>query len=224
MCSREGSSNNVFPGDLLTGSISQVITPQMVNEVTLGFSHNHYGFRVGKGAVDQSTYTQYHRENFPNADPPRIEAYDPNPGPIQFSRTNKAEWPFMPDFLYAGGNRSNLSAWRPWGGLSRLAMTWNENFRYTFQDDLSYTKGRHNLKFGFFTERDAKTEPGSATYNGQYNFGHSSDNPLSTGNGYANVLLGVFTTYDELNNRLDREARHWQSDAYAQDSWRSTRG
>ena len=74
-------------------------------------------------------------------------------------------------------------------------MTWNENYRFTIQDDLSWTKGRHNLKFGFFTERDAKTEPGSATYAGVYDFGHSGDNPLSTGNGYANALLGVFTTY-----------------------------
>ena len=97
---------------------------------------------------------------------------------------------------------------------------WNTNYRFTFQDDLSFTKGRHNFKFGFFTERDSKTEPGSATYAGVYNFGHNADNPLSTGNGYANALLGIFTTYQELNDRLDRENMHWQSDGYAQDSWR----
>ena len=57
-------------------------------------------------------------------------------------------------------------------------------------------------------------------YAGIYNFGHNADNPLSTGNGYANALLGNFTTYTELNNRIDEENRHWQSDAYAQDSWR----
>ena len=82
------------------------------------------------------------------------------------------------------------------------------------------TRGRHNLKFGVFTERDSKTEPGSANYTGVYNFGHSADNPLSTSNGYANALLGVYTTYSELDNRVDREHRHWQSDVYAQDSWR----
>jgi hypothetical protein len=76
------------------------------------------------------------------------------------------------------------------------------------------------LKFGFFTERDSKTEPGSNTYTGLYNFGHSADNPLSTGNGYANALLGNFTSYSELTNRVDQENRHWQSDGYAQDSWR----
>ena len=62
------------------------------------------------------------------------------------------------------------------------------------------TKGRHNFKFGFFIERNSKTEPGSVGYAGQYNFGHSDDDPIS-GNGYANALLGRFTSYSELNNR-----------------------
>jgi hypothetical protein len=55
-----------------------------------------------------------------------------------------------------------------------------------------------------------------------YDFGHSGDNPLSTGNGYANALLGVFTNYTERTNRIDEERRHWQTDAYAQDSFRMT--
>ena len=53
----------------------------------------------------------------------------------------------MPDILFLGGNRSNLARWRPWAGNSRPGPTWNENFRYTFQNDLSWTKGRHNMKF-----------------------------------------------------------------------------
>jgi hypothetical protein len=71
-------------------------------------------------------------------------------------------------------------------------------------------------------ERNSKTEPGSQDYAGQYNFGHDSSNPISTGNGYANALLGVFTTYTERDNRIDREDRHWYSGFYAQDSWRLT--
>ena len=115
--------------------------------------------------------------------------------------------------------RSGFPSYRPSGGNGPLPRR-NENYRFTFQDDLSWTKGRHNFKFGFFTERDSKTEPGSVEYAGIYDFGHNANNPLSTGNGYANALLGVFTTYTERNNRIDQENLHWQSDAYAQDSWR----
>ncbi len=129
---------------------------------------------------------------------------------------------------FGGGDRSNLgtcgdtgcpNGYRPSGGNGPLPRQ-NENIRFTFEDNLSWTKGRHSYKFGLFFERNSKTEPGSNDYNGTYNFGHNADNPLSSGNGYANALLGVFTSYNERDNRVDAEVRHWQWDAYAQDSWR----
>ena len=213
-----GSHNNVFPGTLISGSMTQILSSSMVNELTAGFSHNHYGFRVGTGKLNMDDYTSYYRQNFP-FDPPRLEPFGPygDPG---FSRYNIDEFPYMPDMLYGGGARSNLTRWRPWGGNSRPGPTWNENYRYVAQDDLSWTRGRHNFKFGFVTEIDSKTEPGSSTYAGVYDFGHNASNPLSTGNGYANALLGVFTRYTERTDRIDADRRHWQTDFYAQDSWR----
>ena len=105
---------------------------------------------------------------------------------------------------YGGGDRAGLAQYRPSGGNGPLPRQ-NENIRLTFEDNLSWTKGQHNYKFGFFAERNSKTEPGSNDYNGVYNFGHSADNPLSTGNGYANALLGVFTTLRRA--RLPRRRR-----------------
>ena len=212
-----GTVNNMFPGDLVTGAFTQVVSNTMVNEVTAGFSHNHWGFRVGTGNLNASDYTDMYRQNV-GLDPPRLEPFGPFGDP-HLGRIQTDEYPYLPDILYSGGDRSGLGSYRPSGANGPLPRR-NENYRYTFQDDFSWTKGHHNLKFGFFTERDAKTEPGSNNYTGTYNFGHSADNPLSTGNGYANALLGVFTSYSELTNRVDQENRHWQSDAYAQDSWR----
>jgi hypothetical protein len=232
-----GSVNNMFPGDLLTGAFSQVLSNSMVHEMTAGFSHNHYGFRVGTGKLNESDYKDMYRQKM-GLDPPRLEPFGPYGDP-HLGRVQTDEYPYLPNMLYTGGDRSNLATctagtppsvggggcpngYRPSGANGPLPRR-NENYRYTFQDDLSWTKGRHNLKFGFFTERDSKTEPGSNEYAGIYNFGHSADNPLSTGNGYANALLGVFTTYTERSSRIDEERRHWQSDGYAQDSWRITR-
>ena len=73
---------------------------------------------------------------------------------------------------------------------------------------------------GVAIDYNRKTEPGSADYMGNFNFGHDANNPLSTGNGYANMLLGVYTTYTELTSRVDRDVRHWQNDFYVQDNWR----
>ena len=74
-----------------------------------------------------------------------------------------------------------------------------------------------------FVEWASKTEPQSVNYMGNYDFTHNAENPFSTGNGYANALIGVFNTYTELTNRVDRDRRHWQTEGYLQDSWRMNR-
>ena len=57
---------------------------------------------------------------------------------------------------------------------------------------------------------------------GNYDFANDANNPLNTGNGYANMLLGAFSTYTELTARVDKAVRHWQNDFYLQDNWRVT--
>ncbi len=131
------------------------------------------------------------------------------------------EWPYAPRFSTSGGNRSNLAGYMTANGnlpLPRLNMS----ARATWADDLSMTKGRHNIKMGVSLEFNHKTEPGSADYVGNYNFGNDTNNPLNTGNGYANMLLGAFSTYTELTARVDKAVRHWQNDIYIQDNWRAT--
>jgi hypothetical protein len=36
------------------------------------------------------------------------------------------------------------------------------------------------------------------------------------------MLLGNFSSYTELDNRVDKDVRHWQNDFYVQDNWRAT--
>ncbi len=196
-----GSVNNMFPGDLVTATHTKVLSSSMVHEMTAGFSHNHWGFRVGTGSLEGDDYTSFYRSSI-GLDPPRLQPFgqygDPHLGRVQLD-----EYPYLPNMTYGGGTRTNLATcaggynttqcpngYRPSGNDGPLPRR-NENYRFTFQDDLSWTKGRHNFKFGFFTERNSKTEPGSNNYAGVYNFGHNADNPLSTGNGFANALLGV---------------------------------
>ncbi|HZL95920.1 MAG TPA: TonB-dependent receptor, partial [Vicinamibacterales bacterium] len=222
-----GEINNNFPGNLINGTMTKVISPSMVNETIVGYSWNHWGHRVGTGAFNSSDYTRWWQPNVVNPVtnevglfPPRIEPFGEYGEPVQ-KDTNKDEWPYLPELRYTGGDRTNLLLMRPAGSSGPLPK-WNRNERVTLKNDLSYTRGRHNFKFGMEMERNFKTEPGSVDYTGQYNFGHSGDNPISTGNGYANALLGIFTTYNERNERIDRDERHWYGGFYAQDSWRLT--
>jgi hypothetical protein len=130
------------------------------------------------------------------------------------------QYPYIAMFSTSGGNRAALANYSPGASNGRVMPTSNHNWRYVFQDDVSKTVGRHALKFGAFSEIDSKTEPGTTSYMGNFNFGSSSSNPYDSGNGYANMLLGVITSYQEATKRVDKDVRHWQNEAYAQDSWR----
>ena len=70
-------------------------------------------------------------------------------------------------------------------------------------------------------EYSSKTEPNiGSNYLGNFNFGSTPDNPLDTGYGYANALLGVFQQYTESPNRANPDMRQWQIEGYVQDNWR----
>src|SRR5262249_54464686 len=62
-----------------------------------------------------------------------------------------------------------------------------------------------------------------STYYGNFNFGSTTNNPLDTGHGYANVLLGIYQTYGEASNRAVPNVHFSELDWYVQDSWRATR-
>jgi outer membrane receptor protein involved in Fe transport len=220
-----GHVNNNTPGIVLSSTITQVLRPTVVNEMNFGYTHNRWGFtagpedRVGK----DFDYTQLYAANLGIA-PPRLRpfgAYADPPHLSGFGGPQVDEWPYAPRFATSGGNRSGLAGYFTTNGnlpLPRLNMS----ARASWADDLSITRGRHNLKMGVYLEYNHKTEPGSPDYAGNYNFGNDANNPLNTGNGYANMLLGAFSTYTELTARVDKAVRHWQNDVYIQDNWRAT--
>ena len=48
-----GEINNNFPGNLINGTMTKVLSPSMVNETIVGYSWNHWGHRVGTGACER---------------------------------------------------------------------------------------------------------------------------------------------------------------------------
>ena len=220
-----GHVNNNTPGILVSSTLTQVLRPTIVNEMNFGYTHNRWGFRAGpeNRVGSDFDYTKLYAANL-GINPPRLLPFgdfsDP-PHLSAFGGPQVDEWPYAPRFATSGGNRSNLAGYFTANGnlpLPRLNMS----ARAAWADDLSMTKGRHNIKMGVALEFNHKTEPGSADYAGNYNFGNDANNPLNTGNGYANMLLGVFSTYTELTARVDKAVRHWQNDIYIQDNWRAT--
>ena len=225
----QGVENNFVPGWVLSGTATTVVRPTLVNEFNGGFSLNHYGYRAtsdgSKGYPGGYRYEDLFCENL-GVCAPRIQSYGTgaatyNPSHLNCCSFDQADqYPYVAIASYGGGNRPNLAGFSPGSVNGRVMPAANRNNRWQFQDDITKAMGRHSFKFGAYFELDSKTEPGTTNYMGNFNFGSATTNPLDTGNGYANALLGIFQTYQEANVRVDKDVRHWQNEFYAQDSWK----
>ncbi|MFN2412542.1 MAG: hypothetical protein ABR535_05740 [Pyrinomonadaceae bacterium] len=102
-------------------------------------------------------------------------------------------------------------------GLTFQAPQSIENPSYTFRDNLTWVKGRHNFKFGAFISREAKNENAGNPTNGSYSF-----NGTRSGNAFADFLLGLPNAYSEAQNEGRVELRYNSYEFYAQDSWKVT--
>jgi hypothetical protein len=109
---------------------------------------------------------------------------------------------------------------------STLANTLPEGLpctAYVFSDNLSKVWRSHQFKFGLYAERNVKVQPAGTNYRGAFNFGTNANNPLNSGDGFSNALLGNFTSYTEDSSSPVGRYRFWNFEWYAQDNWRVTR-
>lgn len=92
---------------------------------------------------------------------------------------------------------------------------------FTIADNLTKVVGRHTFKAGvsIYRTRMWKGNPGTA-FAGNFAFGHDVNNPLDTGYGYANAILGIFDTYTESQKRTGGDFRESAYEEYVQDSWK----
>ncbi len=99
----------------------------------------------------------------------------------------------------------------------------SEAKQFTWTDNLTKNMGKHTLKFGVFFNMNLNGQQPTWTDAMSFNFGDSADNPLSTGNTFANMLLGNYTSVTQTNGRFYGSFRFIGIEGYAQDSWRVNR-
>jgi hypothetical protein len=83
---------------------------------------------------------------------------------------------------------------------------------------------RHTIKAGFYLNHSYKAQNlgagGGASFQGNISFANDTANPLDTGFGYANALLGVFTNYQQQSKFVEGSFLYDQVDWYVQDNWK----
>jgi Carboxypeptidase regulatory-like domain len=97
---------------------------------------------------------------------------------------------------------------------------YNSNPTYTYRDNLTKIVGRHNLQFGAYFVAAQKNELSSVQVNGALTFDTGST--LSTGNAFADLLMGNIASYSQGSNQLKFYNRYKIFEPYFQDDWRVT--
>jgi len=114
----------------------------------------------------------------------------------------------LPDVNIAGnyGVWYSVSSW-PW---------YNSFDSFQVRDDVSITRGSHNLKMGGSFMRTRKNQDIFGQTQGQFNF-----NGNATGDAFADFLLGYANTYHELAIQDNVHIRNSTFGAYFIDNWRA---
>ena len=136
----------------------------------------------------------------------------------------------LPDMSFSGLNNVNFG----WSYLG--SMPWHQaNTTINVNDNITWVRDRHTLKFGMFYQRNRKDQIAWGNVNGQFSFNNgptsapldSSGNStcptnVQCGDPYASALLGDFNSFDQSTARPLGKFRYNQLEFYAQDTWKIT--
>jgi hypothetical protein len=101
---------------------------------------------------------------------------------------------------------------------------YNSNPTYTYRDNVSKIIGRHNLQFGAYAVFGQKNEfggeLGAGSIPGYLTFDQTTS--ISTGNPFADLLLGKISSYGQQDQRVKYYNRYKIVEPYFQDDWHVT--
>jgi hypothetical protein len=114
-----------------------------------------------------------------------------------------------------GGGFSEDPGYVPQGPL-------NSNPTFTYRDNVTKIVGPHNLQFGVYVVNAHKNEIPQPQYgvNGQLFFTNTS--PVSSGNAFADLLLGNISNYTQEGAALKMHEEYNIYETFLQDDWRLT--
>jgi len=128
---------------------------------------------------------------------------------------------YQPNRLFSGPNNdSRLPAIQLAGHLGAIyeVASWpwhNSSDDYQFRDDVSWTKGSHQMKFGFSWALYKKVQDLFGDTQGVFNF-----NGNYTGTDFGDFLLGLSNSYNELGVQDKGFWNNVSPALYFQDNWR----
>lgn len=185
-------------GRNLVGDWNWIVSPTMVND---------FSFNYSRGAILSSITGNGLRSVAPNIP----ELFPDNPAGVLPGIT----------FSGAGGWFSNGTPAAVANGFDFFGPYDNTYGSYRIKDTLSWVRGKHSMKMGYLYSWEWKNENAAAGTNGTFLFpGTSTATFASTGNAFADFLLGRASQYTEADIDFASKLRYQMHEAFFQDDWK----
>ena len=190
----------LFTEDSLQAGYTRIFSPTVVNEFS-------FTYRV-LGEIGAQTSEADFDPVIRSKRGITLSQFDPDLNPLNF----------IPQAFFDGvpGTPANMT----YDGRTPIDAG---DTRFTWTDNLSWTRGSHTLKFGIYVERNYTSEGPRSNFGGNFNFGRDPNNPLDSNYAFANALLGNFRTYTEATTRTTGRGKNYLFEWFAQDNWKVTR-
>lgn len=189
----------VGPGTSFVARLNSNISPTLLNEFVASYTGDHI-FLTAVGPTAQTTLPAGFAMGsiFSNGFGGKL--------PSIALGTNTA---------YGGGDGlAQDTGYFPWN---------NANPTYTYRDNLTKILGNHTMIAGIYFVFAQKNEQSSANLQGILTFDSSNTSIPSTGNSFADLLLGRIAQYQQWNLEPKYYNRYRIVEPYFQDDWRVTK-
>jgi len=186
------------PGVSMVARVTSTVSPSLLNEFVASYTTDHINFKT-QGYWQRPTNFSSVMGGFPSA-----SNYGGKVPAICID--NGAAYG-------GGGFCEDPDGMMPEG-------PYNTNPTYTYRDNLTKIVGRHNLQFGAYFVAAQKNELSTLQVNGFLHFNNGST--VTSGNAFADMLLGRISSYSQGSNQLKFYQRYKIFEPYFQDDWRVT--
>jgi len=187
------TTNFVGPGTSFLARLNANITPTLLNEFVASYTGDHIFLTTGGPVGLPSGFAM--GSIFNNGFGGKLPA-------ISVGSNNAY-----------GGTFTSDSGYFPWH---------NANPTYTYRDNVTKVLGTHTFQFGAYLVFAQKNEANSPYVQGILSFSTSAAS-VTTGNAFADLLLGNITSYQQTTKETQYYNRYRILEPYFQDDWRVTK-
>jgi hypothetical protein len=194
-------TNFVGPGTSFVARLTANITPSLLNEFVASYTGDHIILStIGPTALPAGfTMGSLFPNNFENKLP-------------AFSLSGNNAYGGIADGMDLGNQIFFDTGYYPWK---------NANPTYTYRDNLTKIVGNHTMIIGAYFVAAQKNQRNSVNQQGNLTFDTTSS--VSSGNSFADLLIGNIASYSQAANQIDFYDRYKILEPYFQDDWRITK-